>query len=567
MEKVKLFLKRHRRAALNTLTVLAVVLLLGLNILFPYLQEKNADYIDLTPEGLYTLSDKMVSTCEGLQGEITITFCAKPDMLLSAYETRYVYIMAMQLSNRFDNIHVETYDIQQNPTAVNRFKTTSASVIPANAVIISCGNRYRILTAPSFWALGETSESNTDYYSFNGEYKMATALLAITAVVQPVVCFAYGHGENIYVDPEDTQHQELLSLSDADRSAFYYLMVDAGLRVEYVDLDKEEIPQECVLLVLDGTTVDYSVGDPNSLSERTPIRRIHEFLASERALMVFKDPTAILPNLEDLCEDWGVGFGYGENAEGEKNPQYIRDDAAHSLTDTTGRGQKIIATLISEEDSAANAIYEDIVKMGIAARTVVEDSGWVYKSWINDYVAGSTTQNVIGYYYDFFITSGGAAAYTVDGMYDEVKGPHSYTLAALTMRMRTDSYSGETFFACMFAAATTALTSNTYLDNRAYCNYDILYATVRNISRVDVYASLELGGVSLNSPIPGGKPLFDTDILAEGSVKYDEKGQIVSYYTLLTEKARVRWTLVLSILPAVVFAVAGTTVIIKRKNR
>ena len=169
MEKVKLFLNRHRRAALNTLTVVAVVLLLGLNILFPYLQQKNAGYIDLTPEGLYTLSDKMVSTCEGLQGEITITFCAKPDMLLSAYETRYVYIMAMQLSNRFDNIHVETYDIQQNPTAVNRFKTTSASVIPANAVIVSCGNRYRILTAPSFWALGETSENTTDYYSFNGE--------------------------------------------------------------------------------------------------------------------------------------------------------------------------------------------------------------------------------------------------------------------------------------------------------------------------------------------------------------------------------------------------------------
>jgi hypothetical protein len=554
----KAWLHRHRRAILNTVTAIGVAALLALNILFPYLIQKKGSYIDLTPEELYTLSDEMIDTCSRLKGDITVTFCADPDQLLENYEARYVYIMAVQLAARFDNIHVETYNISENPTAVNRFKTTSATQILPTHVIVSCGNRYRILSVTSFWMLGESSESSTDYYSFNGEYKMATAFLSITSVEEPVVCFAYGHGEHIYVSPTDSDAASLLASSDDDRSELYALMQNAGLKVKYLNLDEEEIPDDCVLLIMDGPTEDYSVGNPNSLTERTALRRIHEFLSEKNgAFMLFKDPTASLKNLEDLMDDWGIGYD---------DEHYIREDAAHSLSDPDNTRQKLIVTLSTDDTTIPYSVYSDIVSLGISPRTIAEDSGAVYGSWINDYVGSSGMENVGAYYFDFFTTSDGAYAYTLDGKLDAAEA-QSYALAGLTLRMKTDSDTGDTYYSYVFGAATTALTSNTYLANSAYCNYDILYATVRYISRVDEYASISLGGSSLNSPKLGGKPLQTVKITEGGNTIYNDAGLSDGYYTALTDTDKIVWTLVLLLVPAVAGAVAGTVILVKRKNR
>ncbi len=552
------FCKRHRNALITVAAVLGIAALLALNILFPYLVQKKARYIDMTPEGLYTLSDEMIDACGALKGDITVTFCADPDNLLSNYEARYVYIMAMQLANRFDNIHVETYDINLNPTAVNRFKATSATRIMPYHVIVSCESRYRILSAASFWSLGDTSTSNTDYYSFNGEYRMATAFLSVSSVTEPVVCFAYGHGEKIYVDESDAANASLRELSDSGHSAFYTLMRNQGFKVAYIDLDREEIPDDCVLLVMDSPTADYAAGNPASMTERTAFDRMHDFLSEQNgALMLFKSPEVELPNLEDYMEYWGIGF---------RNGQYLRDDASHTLSDTLGTRQKLIATLIDDESSVANAIYADVVGIASSPRTVVENSGSVYKSWINDYVGSSGTENVTGEYHEFFTTSPNANAYTPAGELDS-QTPGTYALGAISLRKRNDTVTGNGYYSYVFCAASTELTTNTYLDNRAYSNYDILFATVRYISRVDEYASMELGGTSLNSPKLGGKPLLKVTLDESGNKRYDENGIAVGYYSAVTSGARVAWMTVLIAVPVVAGTVTGAVILLKRRNR
>ena len=83
MQKLKAFLKAHRRGAMTTLTVAVIILVLAANIGLAWLAEDRVLYGDMTPEGLYTLSDKMKETCSRLASDATILFCSDPDRLLS----------------------------------------------------------------------------------------------------------------------------------------------------------------------------------------------------------------------------------------------------------------------------------------------------------------------------------------------------------------------------------------------------------------------------------------------------------------------------------------------------
>ncbi len=556
------FLKKHRRGAMTTLVVIVLLLAILLNLGLYYLFGENLWYGDATPEGLYTPSQLLLDTCASLQGEITITFCAESDRLLASYESRYVYYLAKQLSNRFDHIRVVCVNVLDNPTAVDPYRATSASRIDPDDVIVSCGGRYRIYSATSFWTLGENAQDETDYYSFNGEYKLATAFLAITSVVEPVVCFAYGHGEHIYVPEEHTRYEELKSHSDPSRSAFYTLMREEGLRVEYIDLTTQEIPEDCVLVVMDGPTSDYPLGDGQTLDGVNALTRLHRFLADRQgALMVFKDPDYSLPNLEDFMGDWGIGF---EN-------HILLQDMTQSLTDGTEvsddhRYEKLIVNLSQDDKSVANAIYGDIAALGTAPRTIVERAGTVYKTWANDGVGSSTVSNLIPGYFDFFTTSPSARRVTVDGRLDSLE-TKSETPAAISMRIRYDKVTNDYYYSYCFGAATTSLTENTYLENRAYSNYDVLFALVRYISRTDEYASTALGGTSLNSDKLGGKPLL-TDVLdPAGNTRYDENRLVVEQYMPLTKTASVAWTLVLTIVPTLVVSVGAFYVLARRRGR
>ncbi len=555
------FLKKHHSAVMTTLTVLVLVGAFLINLGLGYLFQENLWYSDTTPEGLYTPTKPLLDLCGQLKGEVTITFCAAPDRLLATYETRYVYYMAKQLENKFHNIHVVTYDIAQNPTAVDPYRATSNTVIEADDVIISSGGRYRIYTANSFWTLGETSSSDTDYYSFDGEYKMATAFLAVTSVIEPVVCFAYGHGESYYVPETDTANAALMAGSDPDKSTFYDLMRKEGLRVVYINLDTQDIPEDCVLLVMDGPTVDYSARDTTLLGNVSAFTRMHEFMMDRQgALMVFKDPDYTLPNLEDFMGDWGIGF--------QNNS--ILQDMTQSLTDENDvedahRFEKLIVDLIADDTTAPYVIYQDIVSLATAPRTIVERTGSVYKAWLNDQVGSSGGGHLVAYYYDFFYTSQNTTRVTLDGRLDSTK-QEALSPAALTMKMRYDPITNDEFYSYCFGAATTSLTDNTYLANRAYSNYDILFSLVRHISRTDEYASLELGGTSLNSDKLGGKPLVPIVLDPTGNVKYDENRGVEVRYAPLTEDARLAWTIVLVTIPLLA-AGFGIVWVTRKRNR
>lgn len=561
MDKQKSFWKQHRGGVMTALTVAVLVLVLAVNLLLAWVTEDRVLLGDMTPEGLYTLSDKMKETCNALNSDATILFCADPDRLLENYELRYVYIMAKQLELETGRIKVETCDLSRDPSAVNAYKSSSAVNISADNVIVASGGRYRIARGSTFWTIGEESNDETDYYSFNGEYKMATLLLSVTQVKEPLVCFTYGHGETVYV-PEERRGEvpaEVLEASSDDKSSFYYLLTNGGMRVEYINPDVEDIPENCLLVVTDGPDTDFSVGDIYSVQETTPLKRLHRYLAEKLgAMMLFIDPQDVqnLPNLTDFAADWGISFHEG---------YYLREAPENALSDAGNTRLKIFANLSDDKNNVSNSVYADILALGTVPRTVVADSGIVSGSWKHDGIGGSSTTQVVGYYGDFFTTSDKAQPIRIE---DGTAGQAgTYAMAGLAVRSRLDETENVHYNSYFFGAASTSLTSNAYLDNHAYCNADLLYSTVRHIARTDAYASMELGGTSLNSPIPGGKPLKTVTLAEGGNKKYDDEGLSDGYYRAVDRATQVTWGLLLTVVPVAVAAIVGGILLIRRKNR
>ena len=88
MKKTQTGRKSLRQGLFTALTAALVVLVFGLNFILRDFGREKGLYVDLTPEGLYSLTDAMVRECgfvENLDSderEVKIIFCADRDVLL-----------------------------------------------------------------------------------------------------------------------------------------------------------------------------------------------------------------------------------------------------------------------------------------------------------------------------------------------------------------------------------------------------------------------------------------------------------------------------------------------------
>ena len=65
--KSRLFKGKSKRTKIFTaITALAIPLIIALNLLLYYFGVQKTIFIDMTPEGLYTLSDLMIEECDGI---------------------------------------------------------------------------------------------------------------------------------------------------------------------------------------------------------------------------------------------------------------------------------------------------------------------------------------------------------------------------------------------------------------------------------------------------------------------------------------------------------------------
>ena len=211
-------------------TVVVVILIIVLNVIASSLYQKYRPNGDMTKTDLYTLSDASKEILSDITAPVRIIFCAMPDQLEAKESMRYVYYSALEYEKAFDNITVECRDIYTNPTSMDKYKTSQATQITQSSVVIESGTEFRLFALQAFY---KTSSETGKVFAYDGEMKITSAILQLTASDMPIAYFTNTHGESVE------------SASATTHSALWTTFENAGFDVRLLDLSTEEISPEC----------------------------------------------------------------------------------------------------------------------------------------------------------------------------------------------------------------------------------------------------------------------------------------------------------------------------------
>ena len=587
----KLFSGRSTRTKIFTvISAVLIILVIALNIAVTSFGIFGNFYIDLTPEGLYTVRDVMFDVCDEIfykedgslrDPGVRITFCDDPDNLIENTYTRVVYYMAVALAARYDNLEVKTVNVRMDPTAVAEYKTTSLTDIASTDIIISYGNRYRIANADTFWRSGSQK-----VYSYDGEYKLASILLSLTLVDKPVAYFVTDHGEAYYAPTDGMTDEEQIKAQqerNKETGYLYDLLGEKGLEVKTLSLSQlikdaeaeslatsthvdPAIPEDCVLLIINNPTSDLhedadKFGSYSYVSESELLDR---YMSKNRgSIMVAKDYKIELPVLEDFLSEWGIEFS---NTLVKDTESYIKDT-------TKETGTTLITEYNTDTTSYAYAVYGDYAALTTAPRVVIDDSGYIKSSFGDN----STGMNEPGdpdtsrIYAPFLFTSSAAMDYGPDdeGNYIRKAGDAGVrALCAVAGRKTIDSDTGNFSYSYIFCAASASFFSSDMLGNASFANYDVTSALVQNIARLDTYAPDKLGGISLNNSESFlGKYLVEMTISDTDTTTTETRPdgtKVAINKEGLTSSAQITFTVIIAVIP-VIITIAGAIVCIRRK--
>ncbi len=561
------------RSTLITVLVLAAVILLNVGV--SALCSELLWYVDMTSKGdrmftkMYTLDSATtdylrltfdeVNAKRAEEGEeavkVKLVFCADPDMLKANERMRYVYYTALCLQKAFpDTVEVVTENVWLNPSAVDDYRTNSYSSIYQSSVIVASGTEFRVTTIDTYYTFD--TETTGDPWAYNGEKKFVQSIIAVTKAESPICAITTNHGEPFATEEGRAQYSELLKV-----------IKNAGYRVAYLDLEREEIPADCRLILTFDPQTDF-VSSFQSATKTSETKKLDAFLEKAYSFMVFVDAdTPVLTNLEEYLEQWGIAFDRYTDPLDEAvtgNFQISADSALGS--------EKL--TVIGEyaTEALGGSITKNMREYGGSPKVVFGNAmsisyaypeGYDQTFVLADAEAGTGAFKYGSYYrnhhsrsiYDIFTSGQNSLAYAVkDGERvnngDPVHTKGNYRLMTLTRESRTvgegKGYTNVNDASNVCAIGSTQFADNKILSSNAYGNTDVLLETLRAIGREVVPVGLEF------------KPIYSAEMTQSNA----STGE--AYYT---QGGNVAWTVVLALIPTLGFAISGIVILVKRRAR
>ncbi|MBQ7336579.1 MAG: Gldg family protein [Clostridia bacterium] len=366
--------KKMRYATVSVaLTVMIIVVAVLANTVMVTLTQRygwytplyGAETYDVTEDCYELLEDAFASCAEedGSYPDVEIIFCDLPEELESEDSYNYyLYATAKEIAAKFDNVKLSCYDIWTDPTKVKQYTTSTnpltgevmTTALNSGSVIVTGEGYHRVYDWSSFFVYEDEEASSP--WAYNGEKKLASAILRAVDSEEHIACVLNNHGETFY-------DYELLTLLD-----------DAGYTVVYMDLYNEELPENCELIVSYNPNTDLIADGLSAVSE---IEILDAFLAEDgHSFIVFlENGTPDLPNFERYLNEWGVSTDYYTNASGASY-RYMIQDSAGSLTSD---GYTVYGTAVSEAFDEDLVVFKDATSLSPASEGYIAD-GMSYRS-------------------------------------------------------------------------------------------------------------------------------------------------------------------------------------------
>ncbi len=554
--------RRGRRSVGVVVTVGVLLGVLLLNVLFSlaadrwmwqvdetvtrYLQDKRSLYtpedafIDLIGEYAIPMVDS-VNAARAEEGEepltVNIIFCAERDYIYADWKARYCLYTALGLQKAFpDHVKVSFVNVTQNPSAVQKYKVTSASHIYPTNVIFEFGTEYRVYARDYFFK--KSSATATEPWAYNGEMDFASAILAVTRAESPIACFTTNHGEAV----DSCQ-------------ALRTLVARSGYIVMDIDLEKDELPEDCrMIITYDPQTDFYGYGNMGETGT-SEIEKLDRYLDNAYSFMLFVDnETPEMPVLEEYLEEWGVTFCRVEDAESGRVDAYHVKDSVQKLDKD---GYTVLGTY--ETSGLGASITKDMRSVGYPAKVVFPNATVIKRAdcYHTTYVSAEEASSGEAYQYDsyyrngvsrifsnVFTSSTTAVAEVFGEQYEIATEKDPFRLMTVTTEERTIQETNyittpDRSFLCVVGS--TEFASDAVLESAVYGNADVLASCLQAMGREVVPVSLEFKAFKIYD--------MDTDING------------------LTTKGAIATTVCLALIPAAACFIAGAVVSVKRKYR
>ncbi len=558
--------KSPKKLTLITVAVIAAVILF--NIIFSIIGDDLMLYIDLSQvkynsgvTTLYTLSD----TCKDMisdqavpminrvneereaRGEdkikVKIVFCADRDNIEKDGQMRYISYTARAIANANRGlVEVEYINIRENPSSVQKYKTTSAATINDSDVIVEFGTEYLVQGVSSFMI---TDTTETEPWAYNGEKRLTSMILAVTRAEAPICCITNNHGETLF--DENGEYK-------AEYSTFIKLIEGAGYVPQILDLEKDEIPADCRMMITFDPTKDFKAFGNLGEDGVSEIEKLDKYLDEANSFFyICGADAAVLPNLEEYLVEWGIKVARVEDNAGNLYNFVLEDKIA-----ATDSGEGVYFAGEYFTDGLGGTLTEDMRDRSIPPQVVFGNSTAIVPAdnYMKYYTTADETTGAASYeYYSYFrngvsrdmfdvFTSTSTATANVNGKpYEVATELKRFKLMTVTHEMRSvqeDNYTSVNRGSYVVALASTEFLKNEILDSTAYGNTDVVLSALRNTG---------------NEVVPTNIPLKS---FYEYGIE-NEKAYLLS-------KPEV-WFWCLILIPPIAATVTGTVITVRRKYR
>ena len=354
---------RHEKGS-TAITVTVIAFFLALNLMLVSLNSVLGLFINVTDKQFYTLNGSTDSYFDAVNPEkkpVDFYFCMSEDSLNENYTYGRILDTVRQFSERYDFISLSFLDVYYDYDFIKKDLGVEEAVTSDSVILHSPGTGYVVRALSTFYIYDAEDTSNDDMI-FNGEEIMATLVYRVLNKSFPKVYFTVGHGET------STQSMQNLFFS-------------AGYDVWTADLSKNEIEDDCSVIVISNPLYDFEEFKDGSDSE---ITRLDAFLKRGGTLLVLRSPlSGSLPRLDALCEKYGITASVGSLLrDGEKSVS--SNNAALLLTYSDSAAAKAIA-----KRAASAKDVGDVVAKNATALSLKDGEGYTVSPLIESYPSAS----------------------------------------------------------------------------------------------------------------------------------------------------------------------------------
>lgn len=316
---------RFKRGGMSTLlSVVFIAIVVAVNVGVTVLTDRFPSLdIDMTAQGLNTLSDQAMEIAKSVDKDTTITLIGTEEgydsnSVYSTYssygiESSQVSNLARRLAEANSHITVEFVDPDTNPQFISDYADDN---LTTGKVLVRTEDRYRVLSISDMFSI-EQDQSTYAMASYSMvDSALASALEMVNMDDVPVLAIATGHNE---------------MLSNSNMASFVDMMESQNFQVVTFDMLTEEIPEDTQVLMIATPTTDYSAEEMDKL--RTFLN--DETREEPVSVMVTCYPTqGQMPNLTAFLEEWGVSPQAGLVAETDSGNMVVSDSTGVLVTPT-----------------------------------------------------------------------------------------------------------------------------------------------------------------------------------------------------------------------------------------